>query len=230
MLYSYKTDRGSLYPQIVLLLVWTVLADCLTDWELDNFGIRTEHHKDDLINKVNLDKNAPKLIRSQKRPRHHRRPPRNQEKTRINFRIRDRDRSQESIENPSVLSRTAQSSPVSSSFLPESNFAASIQHKPSFAEFKENFLGSRAVSETASGHGTEVSWEIEGQEVRVKLNGLFTGNWKYATSRHNRPQPNTGGDIATKEKTEGESETGSPPGQTFHCSCPHHHQHHQHHH
>merc|ERR1711997_116095 len=141
--------------QIVLLLVWTLWAGCLTDWELDNFGIRTEHHKDDLINKVNLDKNAPKLVRSHKRPRHHRRPPRNQEKTRINFRIRDRDRSQESIENPSVLSRTAQSSPVSSSFLPESNFAASIQHKASFAEFKENFLGSRAVSESASGHWTE---------------------------------------------------------------------------
>ena len=142
---NYNTDRGSLYPQIVLLLVWTVWADCLTDWEQDNFGIRTEHHKDDLINKVNLDKNAPKLTRSQKRPRHHRRPPRNQEKTRINFRIRGRDRSLESIENSSVLSRTDQSSPVSSSFLTDNNFAASIDHKPSFAEFKEKFLVSRPV-------------------------------------------------------------------------------------
>merc|ERR1711997_767143 len=94
--------------QIVLLLVWTVWADCLTDWELDNFGIRTEHHKDDLINKVNLDKNAPKLLRSHKRPRHHRRPSRNQEKTRINFRVRGRDRSSEFIENHSVLPRNAQ--------------------------------------------------------------------------------------------------------------------------
>merc|ERR1711953_1143811 len=133
--------------QIVLLLVWTVWADCLTDWELDNFGIRTEHLKDDLINRVNLDKNAPKLIRSQKRPRHHRRPPRNQEKTRINFRIRGRDRSLESIENPSALTRNDRPSPVSSSLLlTDNNFAASIQHKPSFAEFKENFLGSRPVS------------------------------------------------------------------------------------
>ena len=146
---DYQTDRGSLYPQIVLLLVWPLWAGCLTDWELDNFGIRTEHHKDDLINKVNLDKNAPKLVRSHKRPRHHRRPPRNQEKTRINFRIRGRDRSLESIENPSVLTRNAQASPVSSSLLTDKNFAASIQHKPSFAEFKENFLGSRPETEVS---------------------------------------------------------------------------------
>ena len=149
----YNTDGGSLYPQIVLLLVWAAWTDCLTDWELDNFGIRTEHHKDDLINKVNLDKNAPKLTRSHKRPRHHRRPPRNQEKTRINFRVRGRDRSLEPIENPSVLFRNDQQSPVSSSFLTDNNFAASIGHKPSFAEFKENFLGSRPLS----GPGTEVS-------------------------------------------------------------------------
>ena len=31
------------------------------DWEQENYGIRTVHHKDDLIENINIDENAPKL-------------------------------------------------------------------------------------------------------------------------------------------------------------------------
>ena len=53
--------------QILQLAVLAVGTDSLTDWERDNFGVRTEHHKDDLINKVNLDENAPKIVKTHKK-------------------------------------------------------------------------------------------------------------------------------------------------------------------
>ena len=56
--------------------------------------------------------------------RHHRRPSRNPDKTRINFRVRGRDRSLQVIET--------QPQPVSVSILPDNNFASSIEHKASF--------------------------------------------------------------------------------------------------
>ena len=52
--------------QILQLAVLAVGTESLTDWERDNFGVRTEHHKDDLINKVNLDENAPKIVKTHK--------------------------------------------------------------------------------------------------------------------------------------------------------------------
>ena len=136
--------------QILQLAVLAVGTDGLTDWERDNFGVRTEHHKDDLINKVNLDENAPKIVKTHKRQRHLRKPPRNHERQRINFRVRGRDLSREFTEKPSAPTRNYPGSQQRNNDDPEpftilsdnNNFAASIiRDKPSFADFKENYFG-----------------------------------------------------------------------------------------
>ena len=131
--------------QILQLVLLGVRVGCVTDWEQNNFGIRTEHHKDDLINKVNLDENAPRLIKTQKRQRHSRKSTKKHEKQKLNFRVRGRgrDRSLGDIERPSILTRN----PLRPQLIRDNKVAASIKNKPSFADFKENYLGiSRAVS------------------------------------------------------------------------------------
>ena len=128
------------YLQIVQLAVLAVgiESESLTDWEQNNFGLRTEHHRDDLITRVNLDQNAPRLVKTHKRGRQMRRPSRNQEKKNINFLLRGRNRSLETTRDPPQLMEDEVESAFSLS--DNSNFAASIRHKPSFADFKEKFL------------------------------------------------------------------------------------------
>merc|ERR1711936_977071 len=72
---------------VLILGCGLVLA---TDWELENFGIRTSHHQDELLNKV--APNAPRL-ESRRNRFHHRRPESDDESTARKLRLRDRNRS-----------------------------------------------------------------------------------------------------------------------------------------
>merc|ERR1711936_809841 len=82
---------------VLILGCGLVLA---TDWELENFGIRTSHHQDELLNKV--APNAPRL-ESRRNRFHHRRPESDDESTARKLRLRDRNRSLSEMKSISRL-------------------------------------------------------------------------------------------------------------------------------
>ena len=123
-----------------------VVGVTCNDWEKENFGIRTAHHKDDLIDNVAIDENAPKVVRRKHKLRFKKRPSESE--------VRDRDRlralkdnnglpkSDENHLNHRTRTRTRSQSPSirSSSVKHDDKIANSGVRKPSFAEFKQNFM------------------------------------------------------------------------------------------
>ena len=78
----------------------------VVDWEKNNFGIRTSHSHEDVLNNVNIDSDAPQIPKRVKPSRHE--PRRKLIKptiTRNKLRIRSRNKS-ESDEEPSELENT----------------------------------------------------------------------------------------------------------------------------
>ena len=112
-----------------------------TDWELENFGIRTSHHQDELLNKV--APNAPRL-ESRRHRFHHRRPESDDESAARKLRLRDRNRSLSEMKSfgDSVGVRARHRGRFLKPSVIENDKTSSslVRSKPSFAKFKAEFM------------------------------------------------------------------------------------------
>ena len=123
---------------MLILCCGLVLA---TDWELENFGIRTSHHQDELLNKV--APNAPRL-ESRRHRFHHRRPESDDESAARKLRIKDRNRSLSEMKSigDSVGVRARHRGRFLKPSVIENDKTSSslVRSKPSFAKFKAEFM------------------------------------------------------------------------------------------
>jgi len=77
----------------------------VVDWEQNNFGIRTSHSNEDVLNKVNIDANAPQIPKRVKPKHKQRKNEKSKIKARNNLRIRMRNK-MESVKEPGELEST----------------------------------------------------------------------------------------------------------------------------
>jgi len=136
---------------VLILGCGLVLA---TDWELENFGIRTSHLQDELLNKV--APNAPRL-ESRRHRFHHRRPESDDESAARKLRLRDRNRSLSEMKSiGDGIGVRAEMKSIGDSFgvrarhrgrflkpsVIENDKTSSslVRSKPSFAKFKAEFM------------------------------------------------------------------------------------------
>ena len=114
-----------------LLTLWSLVA--AQDWEQQNFGIRNFHQKDDLI--ANVDEDAPRVVKTNRRHRFLRKKLKDEGNSpgsapkRIDVSMRRmRGRSHSSVPRQSTIDSSVPT------------FSSLLAAKPSFAEFKENFM------------------------------------------------------------------------------------------
>ena len=158
------------HPSIVQALFLSTLSIGLiitNDWEKENFGIRTSHHEDELLNKV--APNAPRL-ESRRHRFHHRKADDDSLKT---PRVRDRSRSLTSetrrIDDAGVRV-THRGQPMKPSMMIEDDKISSslVRSKPNFARFKADFM--EQLSQPKDGNPDQTHFE----KVRLYYLGKHT--------------------------------------------------------
>merc|ERR1711892_688695 len=102
--------------QLLLVVLWLLCVCCeeiqddhkpaVVDWEQNNFGIRTSHSHENVLNNVNIDRNAPRKPKRVKPVRHKLERKQIQPTiTRNNLKIRHKNIS-ESVKKPSEFEQT----------------------------------------------------------------------------------------------------------------------------
>jgi len=147
----------------IMVLIQVILLHTLAitfliaekDWEKENYGIRTVHHKDELIENINIDENAPKLDEKKHRYRFSNRRKHGSSSditVETNSSERSRGRSLEGDEMKNekpkfrfrgrkTLKRGKTSAEMRDKYKQETKQELNlIREKPSFAKFKQRFM------------------------------------------------------------------------------------------
>jgi len=142
------------------------------DWEKENFGIRTSHHEDELLNKV--APNAPRL--ESRRHRFHHRKADSDAESRKTPRVRDRSRSLTSetrrIDDAGVRV-THRGQPMKPSMIEDDKISSSlVRSKPNFARFKADFM--EQLSQPKDGNPDQTHFEKDMTQDHTELAPLFS--------------------------------------------------------
>ena len=138
------------------------------DWEKENFGIRTSHHEDELLNKV--APNAPRL-ESRRHRFHHQRKTESDDESGKSLRVRDRSRSltseSERIDGGVRAEHRGQFTKPSM-IEGDKTPSSLVRSKPNFARFKADFM--EQLSQPKDGNPDQTHFE----KVRVYYHGNRT--------------------------------------------------------
>merc|ERR1711971_963625 len=129
------------------------------DWEKENFGIRTSHHEDELLNKV--APNVPRL-ESRRHRFHHRKADSDDEESRKTLRVRDRSRSLTAetrrIDDAGVRAKHRGQPIIKPSMIEDDKISSSlVRSKPNFARFKADFM--EQLSQPKDGNADQTHFE-----------------------------------------------------------------------
>ena len=141
------------------------------DWEKENFGIRTSHHEDELLNKV--APNAPRLESRRHRFHHRKADSDDDEESRKTPRVRDRSRSLTSetrrIDDSGVRATHRGQPIIKPSMIEDDKISSSlVRSKPTFARFKADFM--EQLSQPKDGNADQTHFE----KVRLYYHGKHT--------------------------------------------------------
>ena len=137
------------------------------DWEKENFGIRTAHHEDELLNKV--APNAPRL--ETRRHRFHHRKTEKDDETDKSLRIRDRSRSMASERIDDGGFRVKHRGQfMKPSMIEDDKTSSLVRSKPTFARFKADFM------EQLSQPKDENPDQTDFEKVRLYYHGKHTSS------------------------------------------------------
>ena len=136
------------------------------DWEKENFGIRTSHHEDELLNKV--APNAPRL-ETRRHRFHHQRKTESDDKSGKSLRVKDRSRSpaaeSERIDDGGVRAKLRGQFTKPSMIEGDTTSSSLVRSKPNFARFKADFM--EQLNQPKDGNPDQTHFE----KVRVYYHG-----------------------------------------------------------
>merc|ERR1711971_693678 len=130
------------------------------DWEKENFGIRTSHHEDELLNKV--APNAPRLESRRHRFHHRKADSEDEGESRKTLRVRDRSRSLTAetrrIDDAGVRAKHRGQPIIKPSMIEDDKISSSlVRSKPNFARFKADFM--EQLSQPKDGNSDQTHFE-----------------------------------------------------------------------